>query len=96
MLTVSKNLYYFLVTNNLFNFQAKYFLFFVLILTIVWSSNSTPTVDEKHLDKNTEDGEILETANAIVFRPLFAYRRQQSQRRRVYIPRGNYRGYYYG
>ncbi|XP_044264255.1 uncharacterized protein LOC123011056 [Tribolium madens] len=48
-------------------------------------------------DKTNEkkDGEIMETANAIVFRPLFAYRRMQSQRRRVYVPRRRPSYYYY-
>lgn len=42
------------------------------------------------------DGEIMQTANAIVFRPLFAYRRMQSQRSRVYVqPRRRPTYYYY-
>jgi hypothetical protein len=34
-----------------------------------------------------DDGEDMETANTMVFRPLFAYRRIQSQRRRLYNQR---------
>ncbi|KAJ3649283.1 hypothetical protein Zmor_021035 [Zophobas morio] len=58
------------------------------------AKNDVATTTVKDVTDN-DDGELLETANAIVFRPLFAYRRMQSSRRRVYVPRRRYPGYYY-
>lgn len=45
---------------------------------------------------NDDDGELLETANTVVFRPIFAYRRQQAKRRRFYgAQRRNYNQEYF-
>ncbi|KAJ3649286.1 hypothetical protein Zmor_021038 [Zophobas morio] len=59
------------------------------------TANSTDDVDkeiqfEEAQTNKTSDDEIMETADMMVFRPLFAYRQQQSRRQRIYASRRNW------
>mgnify|MGYP005984775905 CR=1 FL=1 len=49
-------------------------------------------------EEKKDDGEIMDTANAryysdYSFRPVYTYRRVQSNRRRVYVPRRRFSSY---
>lgn len=46
-------------------------------------------------EEQIEPEEDMVGSNAVVFRPLFAYRRTQQRRNRIYAPRSYYPSYYY-
>ncbi|KAG5886929.1 hypothetical protein JTB14_034204 [Gonioctena quinquepunctata] len=48
-----------------------------------------------HEIKNLSDEEDMETANMIIFQPLFAYRKKQQQKYRINRQGGKRMGYYY-
>lgn len=58
----------------------------LIIATSLTMAKCKPIEDtqtERNILANEDDEEIMETANSIVFRPLFAHRKQTAQRRRI-------------
>ncbi|KYB26793.1 hypothetical protein TcasGA2_TC033541 [Tribolium castaneum] len=63
-----------------------------LILPFIFTMPATPKTNQENLLDNQNSGEVMNTANTMYyyFRPVYSYRRVQSQRRRVYAPRRRY------